>query len=270
MVTEEELILMDRESQKQNLINSQLNTAQIIESQGQQSLDVGMVKEQLDLGDVYDLIDHLLEGEVLIKDSNGNRRWTKPGDESMLLLSEEGINYVRRRMAWHINKNTLLSNYQEERILDMVKDFSISLQDALFMKSRQFFRQPSMKKCYEVFKKRLSRRAELKRFAYDTLGLSKSDEEINAELLKEVEGRIEKELETIRSQLIKNREKEFESLIIDIEYLLLSTYMRSLGGEERGSIRRHQQALEVKGGGMMDQSSNQAPKPGLISSLLRK
>lgn len=270
MVSQEDLILLDQKQAQSNLINSNLSTAQIIESQVPQSMDVGMVKEQLSLDDVYDLIDHLLEGEVLVKDASGNRRWQRPDDESMLLLSEEGINYIRRRMAWHLNKNTLLSNYQEDRILDMVKDFSISLQDALFMKSTQFFRQPSMKKCYEVFKQRIARRAEIKRFAYNELGITKTDEEINKEVMALIENRIEKELETIRAQLIKNREKEFESLIIDIEYLLLSTYMRSLGGEERGSIRRHQQALELKGGAMLDPNNNQAPKPGLISSMFKK
>lgn len=173
-------------------------------------------------------------------------------------------------MSWHINKNTLLSNYTEEQIDIIVKEFSISLQDAIFMKSRQFFRQPSDEKCFEVLKERIEKRAKVKQFARGLLGVEVPLEQIKKEILTEYEDRIEYEIESIRKQLIKSREKEFESIILDLEFLVWSTYNRALKGEERGSIRRHQQSLEVKGGGLVGSDSQAAAKPGLISSMIKR
>ena len=267
MISEEELSKLETETAaNQDVLQKQQMSNYFAQSQPS-TIDVGMIREQISLEEVYDLIDNLLEGNVLVKDNEtGIRKWIEPEDENMKLFSEEGINYIRKRMAWHINKNTLFSNHKEEEIHEIVKDFSISLQDAIFMKSKQFFRQPSIEKCIEVLKARLENRKKIRMFARETLGLKADEKQIEKELLQELERTIEKEIEEIRGQLIKSREKEFESIIIDLEFLVWSTYNRSIGGEERGSIRRHQQSLEVKGGGLLG-NDGKAAKPSLVSSM---
>jgi len=230
--------------------------------------DGGMVREQLNLDEEHERIDNLVSGKVLVF-KDGRKTWELPDDENMILFSEEGINYVRRKLSWHAHKGTLLANHTIEEIHDIVKTISISMQDAIFLKSKQFFRKPSFERCCQVLEDRLKRRKEIKIFSRKLLGLEVDESKIDEELVKEVEGRVEYELENIYRQLMKNREKEFESICVDIEMFLWNCYSRSLGGEERGSLRRHQQALEIRGGGGMPGEGKTDVKPGLISSMLR-
>lgn len=267
MITEKELLDLERETyNNQNILQKQ-QMSQYFENPEEKISETGMFKEQTDFSEIYDMIDNLLEGNILVKDKvTGIRNWEAPKDENMKLFSDEGMNYIRKRMSWHIHKATVLSNYTEDEIHQIVKDFSISIQDALFMKSRQFFRQPTIDKCIEVLKERIQNKKRIKIFVREMLGLEVDNKKIDDELLKELEGRLEKEIQEIKVQLIKSREKEFESIIIDLEFLIWSTYNRALGGEERASMRRHQQSLEVKGGSLIGNDKNSI-KPGLISSI---
>ena len=67
-------------------------------------------------------------------------------------------------------------------------------------------------------------------------------------ILKELEGRLDYEIEKIKQEQTKTNLREFEMIFTQITALVESTHNRAWKGEERGSLRRHFNISEVIGG----------------------
>lgn len=212
--------------------------------------NVGMVKEQLDLSHEIRRIDALLRGcSLIIDNKSGREEWIEPTDDRMKIFSDYGIQEIRNLIAWYINKNQLLSNYPEIEMIDKkMRRFAHAFNHLIYMKYEDILEQPSVDACISELKDRLSKKAQIKAFAYDLMGKFYNDESIQKEVLNEMEGRIEKELENIRKQLMKNKLKKFDLIQREIEDTVHATMLRALRGEERGSFRRHMNITEARGG----------------------
>lgn len=214
----------------------------------QENHNVGMVREQLDLTNEIRRIDALLRGCTLEIDEYGNEKWVQPTDDRMKIFSEYGIQEIRNLIAWYINKNTLLSNFPEiEMINKKMRRFAHALNDLIYMKYEEIFEEPSAQACIDELKKRLKNKEQIKKFVYDSIGRFSTDESIQDELKKEMEGKMEKELENIKNQLLKNKLKKFDMVQREIEDAVHATLLRAYKGEERGSFRRHMNINEHSG-----------------------
>jgi len=252
MIDEKEM-----EQYQQALASAQAQAGQErVQNMQQQSMmekeDKTMIQDQLDLGEELERLDYLLRGYTLERDDEtGAVKWVKPKNTEMMILSDYGVHLIRNTIAWYINKNTLLSNYDEETIRHKMEDFSNDLNDTIFMEYEKIFQYPTVQDCEDVLDKRIENKKDLRLYALKIMGKKHDEEtgnEIKKELIDEMENIIEKELNKIKEQIIKNKLKRFMLLIRSIQDSVHSTYNRAYMGMERKSLREHMHVSETKGG----------------------
>lgn len=209
--------------------------------------NVGMIKEQLDLAPEIERIENLLRGKYQTTDEYGNVVWAEPENKQDIMLTEEGIQFILNSISWYLNKNTLLSNYDEETINTKMEDYAVSLSDILFMRSEIYFTKPSVKYCEELLVKRIDNIAE-KKLAYLRIQKMEIDEDVIKNIREEIVGdmKLEREIDKISENEIKDRLKGFEHLIRVIQDAVHSTYNRSYMGGERKSIRQSMHISEIR------------------------
>jgi hypothetical protein len=172
-----------------------------------QEQERGMVKEQLDLTEELERIEHLLRGHTLKFDEvKQTREWVEPTDMEMVILSEYGIHLVLNTITWYINKNTLLSNYDAETILTKMEDFATDLADTMFMEYEKVFQYPTFEDCKKILNDRIEYKTQLKMFVNETLGINKSKAVVTQEIIDMLEDRIELEMDKIKKKIIKIKE----------------------------------------------------------------
>ena len=211
-----------------------------------------MIQDQLDLGEELERIDYLLRGYAL-KTQDGKTEWTAPDNTDMIILSDYGVHLIRNTIAWYLNKNTLLSNYDEDTIKTKMEDFASDLNDTVFMEYEKVFQYPTPEDCEKVLDERINNRVKLKLYALKTMGKLHGEEEeeekeIRDEIIKGMNPIIEREIEKIKQQIIKNKLKRFMIIIREIQDAVHSTYNRAYQGQERRSLRQHMHISETKGG----------------------
>jgi len=238
-------------------------------AQQQQEKDKGMVKEQLDLAEEIAMIEHLLRGHYIKRDINtGISRWTVPEDNDLVLFTEYGINVILSYVQWYLNKNTLLSNYDEDVINQKMLDISNTINDRIFMEYDKIFLEPTNEECKEEVKNRIKKKVDLKKFSMEVMDIEVTEEkekEFREQVMKEMEGRIERELQVVKEQKRKNKLKSFESIIRTIQDSIHSTYNRAYKGMERSSLRKHVTISETRGAML-----NPPPQTGILDRFRKR
>lgn len=250
---QEEIINEARRQIKEAQLNAESEKVKTIQQEMMMAnSDRSMIAEQLDLGEELERIDYLLRGYVIERnDETGGSKWTKPQDNSMIILSDYGVHLIRNTIAWYLNKNTLLSNYDEETILTKMEDFASDLNDTVFMEYEKVFQYPSFEDCRKILDERIKNKLDIKIYAGEVLGKKFTNseiKEIETKIIKELEPRIKVELEKIKEQIIKNKLKRFMIIIREIQDAVHSTYLRAWKGQERTTLRQHIHISETKGG----------------------
>lgn len=160
---------LEEESNNLREQNSQLNTALSSASyQGQE--DANLIVYQVDTGEMLGKLEHFLRGEHLTTDREGNEYWTKPkktikqivkrpvietstyedgsiiekeviikeeievevDDEKLILFNDYGVNSIMSIIGNYIDKNTILSFYDEMRINEILADLGEELADFIY------------------------------------------------------------------------------------------------------------------------------------------
>ncbi len=112
---------------KNTQINSALSSATY---QGQE--DANLIEFQLDTGEMLGKIEHFLRGERMIIDEEGNEYWGKQEDEKLVLFNDYGVNSIMSIIGNYIDKNTILSYYDELRINEILADLGDELSNFIF------------------------------------------------------------------------------------------------------------------------------------------
>lgn len=264
------------EAYEAQLREAQLQAGAAQLSQQQQQLaeqddNKGIVAEQLDVGPILNQIHNLLRGYVLKRDEKGRMKWHKPDNNDLVILSDYGVTTIMRVIQMYINKNTLLSNYDDNQIMQKMEDFSITLADNIFMKYDKIFHYPTLEDCKEELKARIRTKVETRKFAMELLDqkiTEKTEEKLENRIIKEMEDRIERELSVIKEQKIKDKLKDFEILIRMVQDSVHSTYQRAWKGQERSTLRTHMHVSETKGGMIMPPQQSSGFNP--LGILRRK
>jgi len=133
--------------------NQQLNTALSTASyQGQE--DANLIVFQVDTGEMLGKIEHFLRGEFIATDEEGNEYWAKPkrkvldekgvikkdteGKEleevntDLILFNDYGVNAVMSIIGNYIDKNTILSFYDEMRINEILADLGDEMANFIY------------------------------------------------------------------------------------------------------------------------------------------
>lgn len=201
---------------------------------------------QLEVEGILNKCYHLLRQDR-IKINKGSEEWEAVPDEKKRVLTDEGVDRIMQVMAFYINKENLLSNFDEIMIPRIMRTFRFSLNANFFMKYQELFREPTIEECRDILDDRLKEKKKIKMFTAEILGIDAQEKEVEAQILKEIEGRIEKEIEHIRIQKRKENLMEWELIFEQLSQIVFATMNRAWRGEERGSIRRHTQISEVLG-----------------------
>ena len=118
-------------------------------------------------------------------------------------------------VSFYINKNTLLSNFDEETIFWKVKDFGTELADLIFNRYEVFFYYPTPEELYEKY-----------------LPIAKRD---NANI-SETE-LYNKCIQWSREEL-QSKFRHYPMIILALVDSVHATFLRALNGEERTSLRK--------------------------------
>ena len=243
MTPEEKQVLIEQIQQQQGLDTQTQSTqpGQTLQSMQIQQAEKSMSEEQLDLDKVISGIEYLLRGMKKTK-VDGVTKWVEPEDKEMKVLSEHGVQLIINTIRFYLNKNTLLSNYDESTINQKMEDFATELADAIFMSYEKVFYYPSEEECQEVLLERLKRKKEQKIFSLELRGEKSTPEgelKIEKDLINEIYEVIPQELQKIKEQLIKDRLKRFPLILRTVQDSVHSTYLRAWKGQERETLRRH-------------------------------
>jgi len=233
-------------NQQANLAASQTRQLQYAMEDSEKNL----AEAQLDCQDTLDRINHLLNQDVLeINQESKVLEWMPIVEEKKKVLTVEGVRKIMQTMQSYINKETLLSNFDEKTIARRMLEFSLALSALLFMKYEIYFRQPTLDECEEVLQQRIDEKIKRKEMSLRIYDKEIDSKEIKRKVLAEIEGGIEYEIKKIKEERTRNNLKEFEMMFNQLKHLVEATHNRAWKGEERGSLRRHFNISEVIGGG---------------------
>jgi len=239
MNPEEEAYYNQLEQQGQ-ISNSQLQREQMNQVAAAREMEKGeahLAEAQLEIEKELGMIQNLLRGRIPVENDSGEMVWKNPINNDEVLLSEEGINLIMRTIRFYATKMTLLSNYDEDTILQKMEDFSVALADALFMTYEKYFLYPTPEEVETKLIARLRRKQRDTIATHELRGEKYNEKEIWKNLVYEIDP--SREREKIRQGIIKDKLKGYELLLRKVQDFVHSAYQRSWKGEERRTIRQH-------------------------------
>ena len=223
------------------------NQAKQLQYQMEES-EMNLAEAQLDVEGTLTKINHLLKQDILKLNDNGVLEWSELQDIKKRVLTDEGVDKIMQVIQSYINKETLLSNFDDKMIARRMLEFSLAFSALIFLKYEVFFRSPSQEECKDFLKERIKEKINRKKMTAEILKKDFNEAEVEKEILNEVEERMEYELQKIKSEKVKLNLREFEMIFVQLKALVESTHNRAWKGEERGSLRRHFNISEVIGG----------------------
>lgn len=106
--------------------NTELSSALAASNyQGQE--DKNLIEFQLDTSDMLSKIEHFLKGDYVDVDGEGNEVWKTQQDDTLILFNKYGVNSILLIIGNYIDKNTMLSQYDEMRINEILADLGEEL-----------------------------------------------------------------------------------------------------------------------------------------------
>lgn len=208
-----------------------------------------LAEAQLDCNETLQKIYHLLKQDVLKpnEDKGGILEWTPLDDIKKRVLTEEGVDKIMQIMQSYINKETLLSNFDNVMINRRMLEFSLAFSGNFFMKYEIYFRTPTLEECQKILQNRIAHKVKLRVMNAQLMNKEADEKKIRANILHELEPHIDYEIGKIKQQKTKENLREFEMLFVQLKALVEATHNRAWKGEERGSLRRHMNISEVTG-----------------------
>lgn len=100
-------------------------------------MDDNLVRWQLELNDILERAEHILRGDIP-KFDQGQVIWSEnplPDDNP---LNNIGVNEVMKILAMYVNRNTILSDYDNDEIHIKVYDFGREVNNLIFMRYEDF------------------------------------------------------------------------------------------------------------------------------------
>ena len=108
-------------------LNTQLASASMYNSQ----VDSNLIVYQLELDNILERVEHLLRGDIIRVDGEGNLDYHENPNNKLKILNEYGVQLIMNVVSFYINRNTILSNYDIERIDTIMNDFGKEIADTI-------------------------------------------------------------------------------------------------------------------------------------------
>lgn len=220
------------------------STKQFLQHMAYGEAEKGLAEAQLEVETIIENIENLLKGKKVDYLDDGTRVWVD-GD-NFKILSDWGVQRIMQTVRFHINRNTLLSNFDEKQINHLMLNFCQAMNSLVLLKYEVLFHEATFEECKAIFDKNKDERKKIKMFVKDELGLDYNEKDIAQEIEEELEHRIHEEIEKIKEEQLSLRLKEYDLLLEEIEAQVYATYNRAYAGEERGSLRRHTNFSDIR------------------------
>lgn len=98
-----------------------------------QKYDDSFAKWQLELDSILERVEHMLRGDKP-KFVNGSMIYVPTKNQKEVIFNDFGISEIMRVLSMYVNRNTILSNYDEETINGKVLNFGKELRDLIYLK----------------------------------------------------------------------------------------------------------------------------------------
>ena len=131
-ITNEHLALLEQEMKAKDSKINELSgfASQTVFNQAQ---DNNLIVWQLELDNILERIEHLLKGDIIKDDGEGNITYEIPEDESLVILNNYGVQLIMNVISFYLNRNTILSNYDDKRINEILFDLGNELADVVYI-----------------------------------------------------------------------------------------------------------------------------------------
>lgn len=212
-----------------------------------QEQEKGLSDTQLDVDSIKSEIYHLLKQDKFIE-KDGKFAWIPITSENERTFTDRGVDKLMQIIHFYINKNNLLSNFDEPTIKRIMNKFIKEVNDLILLEYEIIFREPTFEQCKEIIQKKIDDKIKIRMFSLEILGKKGDEQEIKSVLLNEIERTLEREIHNIRKDQRKQKIKDYGITIAQLEIIVLATLNRAYRGEERGSLRRHMTVSELIGG----------------------
>lgn len=122
--------LEDLERQNKELKNKNVDYQTAISNTSFGNMeDMNQSQWQLETEDILDKIEHFLRGDIVETDADGNVAFKEQTNKDLVILNKYGVNSIMQILGNYINRNHILSYYDEERIYEILGDIGDELAD---------------------------------------------------------------------------------------------------------------------------------------------
>lgn len=183
-----------------------------------QGLNQNLVQWQLELDSILERVEHMLRGDMP-KFVNGSMIFVSPDTSEQKIFTNFGVAEVMRILSMYLNRNTILSNYDEPTINWKVYDFGNEVADLIFLKYEVMFATMTYEECKE-------------KLGWGNIPWNQLSQEQLLFLEKEK-----------RTQALEKR-KLYPMIVRELVDVVHSSYLRALNGEERRSLHEARQVSQ--------------------------
>ena len=121
------------EREKKELQNKNTEYQSFISNSSFNNAEEGNQRQwQLEVEDVLDKIEHFLKGDAIVTDAEGNTFYQEQKDKDLVILNKYGVNSVMQILGNYVNRNHMLSFYDEDRINEIMSDIGDELAKFIF------------------------------------------------------------------------------------------------------------------------------------------
>jgi len=170
--------------------SSQNELAQVQQQYYREKEEKGLASEQLDVEEIILNIHNLILGKEYVVDNSNVGTWKRP-EGMKRTLSDWGVHRIMQTVRFHINKNNLLSNYNEDQIKRLMLRFTNEMNNLLLLKYEVLFEQPTFEDCKKILEAEIHDKRKRRMFVIELLGQEPDEKKITKEIIQEMEHRID-------------------------------------------------------------------------------
>ena len=223
-----------------------------------------LIKWQLELDNILERAEHILRGDVLIHKS-GHLIWEKQQNPENQILNDYGVQEVMRILSMYLNRNTILSDYEQEEIDLKLLDFGRELNDLFFMKYEEMGLSVNFEDAFRrIFK-----------VGQEFIVITEVDNSVkvgtyNNRVVEYVDLSDEqiKKIKFMQHQFSLEKRKNYPILMREIVDIVHSSYKRALTGGERRSLREARSVTQTEPLGQMQGMGMQQQGGGRTRGIL--
>lgn len=124
-ITEEDLMNLARRAQSAEANSAKMGQA--LSSMYGERQDKNFLHHQIATEELLDKLEHFYRGDQKVYDEEGNVDWIEQPNKDLVTFNEFGVAAIMGVIAKYIDRMTILSNYTEQRIYEIIADIGDEL-----------------------------------------------------------------------------------------------------------------------------------------------